>query len=167
MFSEILKELRTKKGMSQKQLAEQIGVSTGNVGDWEIGRSKPGYSSLVMLCRVFEVDPYYLLELPPLVNMGGFLPEDLSEDEMTIMAMFRALDERYREDIFDYVKMKYDKQTGGKPLSFTTLTHKAEEPPRIPFAASGWANITPEADSMIQEKLRQFEKRTLELKGKI
>lgn len=45
MFSELLRELRSKKGVTQVELAKAIGVSNGNVGDWERGRSKPGYEA--------------------------------------------------------------------------------------------------------------------------
>lgn len=40
MFNVLLKELRAKKGMTQAQLAKAIGVSPGNVGDWETGKSQ-------------------------------------------------------------------------------------------------------------------------------
>ena len=66
MFSELLRELRSKKGVTQVELAKAIGVSNGNVGDWERGRSKPGYEALVALARYFEIDAGRLLELPPL-----------------------------------------------------------------------------------------------------
>lgn len=65
MFSELLRELRSKKGVTQVELAKAIGVSNGNVGDWERGRSKPGYEALVALARYFEIDAGRLLELPP------------------------------------------------------------------------------------------------------
>ena len=40
----------------------------------------------------------------------------------------------------------------------------AEQPKRIPFAASGWGDITPENDELIQEKLKEFERVAEELK---
>ena len=55
MFNILLKELRAKKCMTQAQLAKAIGVSPGNVGDWETGKSKPGYTALATLSRIFEV----------------------------------------------------------------------------------------------------------------
>ena len=55
MFASLLKQLRAKKGVSQLELAKAIGVSNGNVGDWERGRSKPGYDALIALSRFFEV----------------------------------------------------------------------------------------------------------------
>ena len=63
MFSDVLKELRAKTGVSQLKLAKAIGVSNGNVGDWERGRSKPGYDAIVALSRFFGVSSDSLLEL--------------------------------------------------------------------------------------------------------
>ena len=70
MFNVLLKELRSQHGMTQGQLAKAAGVSPGNVGDWESGKSKPGYNALAALARIFEVSADYLLELetPPAKN---------------------------------------------------------------------------------------------------
>lgn len=65
MFNALLKELRAKNGMTQGQLAKAAGVSPGNVGDWESGKSKPGYNALASLARIFDVSADYLLELSP------------------------------------------------------------------------------------------------------
>ena len=65
MFASLLKQLRAKKGVSQLELAKAIGVSNGNVGDWERGRSKPGYDALIALSRFFEVSAGRLMKRPP------------------------------------------------------------------------------------------------------
>ena len=75
MFSEILRDLRAKKRFSQKQLAEIVGVSPGNVSDWESGKTKPGYVALAALARCFEVSADYLLELSP--EKTGEVEDDL------------------------------------------------------------------------------------------
>ena len=126
MFSDILKELRRKKGVSQTELAKALGVSNGNVGDWERGRSKPGYDALVALSRFFEVSAGYLLELP---GTGGCLSCDdipLNRTEMDLISMYRYLDGRDRGDVFDYLKLKYDKATGEKESSYSTYTDTHE-----------------------------------------
>ncbi|MBP1995581.1 helix-turn-helix domain-containing protein [Paenibacillus eucommiae] len=46
-----IKELRGKSRINQEQLAENIKVSRGNVGDWERGRAKPGADALLSLWR--------------------------------------------------------------------------------------------------------------------
>jgi transcriptional regulator with XRE-family HTH domain len=108
MFSELLRELRSKKGVTQVELAKAIGVSNGNVGDWERGRSKPGYEALVALARYFEIDAGRLLELPPLPsNPPTCDGVPLSQLEADFLAMFRLLPPDAREEIFDLVHFKY------------------------------------------------------------
>ena len=76
MFSALLKELRAQNGFTQTQLAKAVGVSPGNVGDWETGKSKPGYNALASLSRIFEVSADYLLELSPALEKQS---DDLSQ----------------------------------------------------------------------------------------
>lgn len=54
--------LRNSKDMSTTDLGKAIDVSTGNIGDWESGRSKPGSKSLLKLCKFFNVNQEWLLE---------------------------------------------------------------------------------------------------------
>ena len=62
MFKDVLKHLRKQKNVTQLQLAEAIGVSAGNVGDWENGKSHPNYKALISLSNFFNVSADYLLE---------------------------------------------------------------------------------------------------------
>ena len=55
MFSDLLKNLRNQKRITQPQLAKAVGVSPGNISDWETGRSKPGYVALATLSRFLPV----------------------------------------------------------------------------------------------------------------
>lgn len=136
MFADLIKELRTKQRVPQSQLAKAIGVSPGNVSDWESGRAKPGYAALAALSRFFGVSADYLLELdtspvktePDLttykeeqgLSCDG-LP--LSEDEVDLVAMYRLLPEDQREDVFDLVHLKYQKHVERKKGSiFWTYT---------------------------------------------
>ena len=127
MFSEILKDLRSKSGISQGQLAKSVGVSPGNVSDWEVGKTKPGYVALAALARFFGVSADYLLELDTApVKTGvdlerGKLEQGLSCDgspleaeEADLIAMFRLLPSYEREDLFDLVYFKYKKHVEKK-----------------------------------------------------
>lgn len=60
-FGEKLQLLRKQKGMSQEQLALQIGVSRQSVSKWELGDSLPDTDKIVLLSKVFEVTTDYLL----------------------------------------------------------------------------------------------------------
>ena len=54
-FGEILKELRTARGIGQVELAKFIGVSKGCISLWENGLREPTLSSLIALANFFHV----------------------------------------------------------------------------------------------------------------
>lgn len=62
-FPSILKELRMEKGISQKKLATDIGVSIGLICYWETGQSEPTLSNIIKLAKYFGVTSDYLLGL--------------------------------------------------------------------------------------------------------
>lgn len=59
--------LRKKKGWSQEQLADQVGVSRQSVSKWESGNAMPDLDKIVVLSRIFNVTTDYLLkdDAPP------------------------------------------------------------------------------------------------------
>lgn len=63
MFSQILKQLRTENGLSQAQLAKEIGVVQGTIYFWENGVNEPTATYLVRLAKFFNVDIEELLGL--------------------------------------------------------------------------------------------------------
>ena len=123
MFNVLLKDLRAKKGITQVQLAKAAGVSPGNVGDWETGKSKPGYNALAALSRIFEVSADYLLELGELHEetsddrLAGYKEEQgltcdgspLAPEEADLVAMYRLLPIYAQEDLFDQIHCLYQK----------------------------------------------------------
>ena len=58
-----LQQLRRQKGLSQENLAEQLGVSRQAVGKWESGVAVPELEKLLELCRLFDTDLNDLLGL--------------------------------------------------------------------------------------------------------
>ena len=54
--------LRMKElNITAKKLSEATGISTGNIGDWKYGRSKPGADSLAALADYLDCSVDYLL----------------------------------------------------------------------------------------------------------
>ena len=101
MFPTILKNLRKKNKVTQIQLATAIGVSPGNVGDWETGKSFPSYNALISLAKYFDVSADTLLELEP--------PKEpiMTDYERDLLKMICAMDDRDRTEIYDLVELKY------------------------------------------------------------
>ena len=52
-----LPELRTRKFLTQKALADLVGVYPAQVSDWERGNFRPNMEHLRKLCEVLEVTP--------------------------------------------------------------------------------------------------------------
>ena len=53
MFALRLKELRQKHNLSQKEFAEILNVSTGTVGNWEVGSREPDFKMLIKISDIF------------------------------------------------------------------------------------------------------------------
>lgn len=71
-ISQIIKERRSAQGLTQEQVAEQLGVSTPAVNKWEKGSCYPDITILPALARLLRVDLNTLLSFK----------EDLSEQEI-------------------------------------------------------------------------------------
>lgn len=56
-----LKELRVERGLSQLNLAKQIGVSQKAIDYWERGINEPKASYIISLCDYFGISADYLL----------------------------------------------------------------------------------------------------------
>ena len=61
---EILLELRTKHGLSQEQLGEQVHVTRQAVSRWETGETVPNTETLQLLSSLFDVSINTLLGSP-------------------------------------------------------------------------------------------------------
>lgn len=54
-IAKILKELRLKANMSQKQAYEHIGVAQSTFSSWETGKAEPPNEVLLRLCKLYGV----------------------------------------------------------------------------------------------------------------
>lgn len=61
-LSEKLYELRKKGGLSQEQLAEQLGVSRQAISKWESGKANPESDTLISISKFFNVTLDYLMK---------------------------------------------------------------------------------------------------------
>lgn len=60
-FGESFKNCRKEIGLSQKQVAERLGIHQSNISDWENDISRPDYEKLIELSNVYNVTLYQLL----------------------------------------------------------------------------------------------------------
>lgn len=56
-YIDVLRQLMNERGLSQQRLADMLGVNQTTVGQWLLGRKKPGYDSILMLYEKFGIQP--------------------------------------------------------------------------------------------------------------
>lgn len=61
---DILLDLRTKKGLSQEELAEKVFVTRQAVSRWENGETTPGIDTLKLLSKLYDVSINTLVGAP-------------------------------------------------------------------------------------------------------
>lgn len=104
-----LKELRTKRNVTQQQLADYIGVGRTAIAGYETKDKCPDFDKLRLIAKFFNVTTDYLLEIDNnekrldnsdttiathRVNFGEDLPEEAYEE---------------LESILNYIRHKYKK----------------------------------------------------------
>ncbi len=70
-FGKKLFKLRKEKGMSQENLAEQIGTTRQAISKWENNQGFPEVEKLLQLSNVFEVSVDYLLKDDKTINCSN------------------------------------------------------------------------------------------------
>ena len=81
-FGEKLRELREKAGLTQRQLAAQIRVSTSAVSSYETQDRDPSLVNLIKIAKTFHVSTDYLLGIDKAERADL---SDLSEEEKEII----------------------------------------------------------------------------------
>ena len=60
MIGERIRDLRKSKGLSQRELAEEIGFPQQTISSWETDRNEPSVFCCVVLADYFDVSLDYL-----------------------------------------------------------------------------------------------------------
>lgn len=78
-----LKSLRIEKKLTQKQVADRIGLAISAVSSYESGSRYPSYDVLVRLAHIFHVSTDYLLGMTDKRNVDV---TGLSDDEIEVVS---------------------------------------------------------------------------------
>ncbi|KIL42907.1 helix-turn-helix domain-containing protein [Jeotgalibacillus campisalis] len=90
LFGKKIKDLRKNKRMTQKAMAQKLGLSESSVRMWELGKNKPSPETIQEISKVLNAELYELLKLGgynvlvnEIIKMGGknqsFLEESQSQ----------------------------------------------------------------------------------------
>lgn len=88
-FGERLKHLRVERHLTQKQIADQVGVAVSAISSYEAGNRYPSYTVLIRLARIFHVSTDYLLGLQARseIDITGLDEEEIEVTEKMIAVL--------------------------------------------------------------------------------
>ena len=89
-FAERLKNLRSKNGMTQKEVADKLGISESAYGYYEQGRRQPPQEAYGILSELYEVSLDYLI-----------LGINKSTNDSLLTGTERTIDEKLKEVMSD------------------------------------------------------------------
>lgn len=89
MFKDVLKQLREKRGLTQSQLADEIGVTAGTIGNYEQGSRLPkDDKAWIRIANFFNVTIDYLMDADNVSNNSNSYPEIIASSTGSIDDIF-------------------------------------------------------------------------------
>lgn len=92
-----LKQLRICRGMSQKQLACEVGVSQQSINKYENHNIEPDIATLIRIADIFHTSVDYLVGHDDLTVETNVL--QLTLEETILLRRYRRLNDRQRKSI--------------------------------------------------------------------
>lgn len=125
IISDTIKDLRRKRGYTQKQVADLLGVNRSTYCYYELGRIKPDINTVMKLSNIFRVHYSDILENE--YNSGKCKDSglgvadvdsdvlkfgDLDNEERCLLLAFRVVSKSSRQEIIEFAlhKVKDDKK---------------------------------------------------------
>lgn len=94
-FSENLKTIRTRRGLTQQKLADILNVSQNAVHNWESGKREPNMETIREIADKLNVDAWYLLRR----SFSNTVPNGFEEDEYKERLHFINRMENFYEEL--------------------------------------------------------------------
>ncbi|CDX04162.1 Xre family transcriptional regulator [Desulfitobacterium sp. LBE] len=100
--AENLRKYRERKGITQKQLADHLGVRDNTISSWEKGTNSIDISTLLNICNFLEInlDDIYG------ISDKKISPVELTEDELALVSNFRKLSHDNKMKILGMIELK-------------------------------------------------------------
>lgn len=101
----LLKTARTAKNLTQRDVAQKLGVKDNTISNWEKGKTEPDIEIFIRLCEIYGVDFAELLEVAyrPRKNETSFTPR-----EQNHIKKYRVLDERGKQTVDTVLDSQYE-----------------------------------------------------------
>ncbi len=103
-----LRELRKARGLTQAELARQIGIQQSDLSRMEKGTYRVSLDNLFKILAVFGMDiAQFFAERPP---APAAETRPLSREDMQVLQMMRQLSEEGRREVQEFLEFKLRKE---------------------------------------------------------
>lgn len=116
-------KIRKLNGLTQKELASKLGISSTNVSSWEQGKSSPDVDTLIEICKIlntsvvemygykaphpeqsFEGVHKYLVDINNDTFKAGSEFNSLEDDEKKLLSFYNQLNSEGKEKALEYLE---------------------------------------------------------------
>lgn len=107
MNIENLRQARKNSGLTQKEVADKLGIGQSTYKNYEGGLREPNGNTTVLLANLFHVTTDYLLgrdagELGPVEQLAGQF--NMTALEQKILDNYLSLPEEMRQDLMEFLR---------------------------------------------------------------
>ena len=124
-FAERIRMLRKDRGLSQTELAEELGVAMNTVSIWELGKRMPEDTTIAKIAKYFVITEDYLLGKSEIGDLDSMMAEikrlkgieeikenidefeDLDNTESQLLEMYKEFRPEAKRIVFEAVKATY------------------------------------------------------------
>lgn len=111
-FGNKIKTERKRCGLTQKQLADKLGVKNTTVSNWEKDLNRPDADMVELLCGIFGITVGELYGGP--AEPSSAAPDILDELDVAFLGDYGELTEENKATLRDMARLMLKNQGGGK-----------------------------------------------------
>ena len=122
-FKDRLKEARLRKGYTQEQVAEKIGVAKSTFTGYEKGNREPNMFTVSKILDALEIDANFLWQ----DEMGSNYPMKVSYPEYQHIEKYRDLDTHGKKMVDFTLQEEWERSTAEKKNNIVPLVKETHE----------------------------------------
>ena len=104
-MNERIKELRKELRLTQREFADELKISRGNIGAYEVGKNAPSDAVVSLICKTFNVNEDWLrsgagnmfLELPEEDEEAAYVSELLEDVDNDLFILIKEVMHTYHD----------------------------------------------------------------------
>ena len=114
-----IKKRRKELHLTQTEIKEKTGISSGNMSDIERGNRLPAATTLAQLSEILDCSIYWILTGKSPVSENLISP-DIGEKDQKLLSLFHEISEEDQEELLMIAQLKYNRTQKSKEAETTS-----------------------------------------------